>query len=92
MTYGSLGENYELVLPNLAGISLRRAMYPKDGGSGNFKHNSLLFSDYMLPIANLKYFSLLYVMPVNKSRQILLPENVFSNRFPGYSHPRKARS
>jgi lipopolysaccharide export system permease protein len=28
MTYGSLGENYELVAIKSAGISLRRAMYP----------------------------------------------------------------
>ena len=28
MTYGSLGENYELVAIKAAGISLRRAMYP----------------------------------------------------------------
>src|SRR6185312_12534408 len=39
---------------------------------------------YMLPIANLKYYSLLYDVRQQKSAN-LLPEGVFSNSFPGYT-------
>jgi lipopolysaccharide export system permease protein len=84
MTYGSLGENYELVAIKSAGISLRRAMYPMMVVVVVLSFAAFAFSDYMLPIANLKYFSLLYDARKQKSAD-LLPENIFSNRFPGYS-------
>jgi lipopolysaccharide export system permease protein len=84
MTYGSLGENYELVAIKSAGISLRRAMYPMMVVVLVLSAAAFFFSDYMLPVANLKYYSLLYDARKQKSAD-LLPENIFSNRFPGYS-------
>ncbi|RYU87287.1 YjgP/YjgQ family permease [Mucilaginibacter terrigena] len=84
MTYGSLGENYELVAIKSAGISLRRAMYPMMVVVLVLSGAAFIFSDYMLPVANLKYYSLLYDARKQKSAD-LLPENIFSNRFPGYT-------
>jgi lipopolysaccharide export system permease protein len=84
MTYGSLGENYELVAIKSAGISLRRAMYPMMVVVVLLSIAAFFFSDYMLPVANLKYYSLLYDARKQKSAD-LLPENVFTNRFPGYA-------
>ena len=84
MTYGSLGENYELVAIKAAGISLRRAMYPMMLIITILSIAAFVFSDYMLPKANLKYFSLLYDARQQKSANFL-PEGVFSNSFPGYS-------
>jgi lipopolysaccharide export system permease protein len=84
MTYGSLGENYELVAIKAAGISLRRAMYPMMLIISILSISAFLFSDYMLPKANLKYYSLLYDARQQKSANFL-PEGVFSNSFPGYS-------
>jgi len=46
--------------------------------------SAFVFSDYMLPVANLKYFSLLYDVRQQRSAT-LLPEGVFSNSFPGYT-------
>lgn len=83
MTYGSLGENYELVAIKSAGISLRRAMYPMLIVISVLSVAAFIFSDYMLPIANLKYFSLLYDARQQKSANFL-PEGVFSNSFPGH--------
>src|SRR6201994_2514144 len=83
MTYGSLGENYELVAIKSAGISLRRAMAPMFVTIFILSVAAFVFSDYMLPIANLKYFSLLYDARQQKSANFL-PEGVFSNSFPGY--------
>ncbi|MDO3641227.1 LptF/LptG family permease [Mucilaginibacter sp. L3T2-6] len=83
MTYGSLGENYELVAIKSAGISLRRALYPMFVVIGILSISAFIFSDYMLPIANLKYYSLLYDARQQKSANFL-PEGVFSNSFPGY--------
>ncbi|WP_183564723.1 LptF/LptG family permease [Mucilaginibacter sp. SP1R1] len=84
MTYGALGENYELVAIKAAGISLRRAMYPMIVVVSILSVAAFFFSDYMLPVANLKYFSLLYDARKQKSAD-LLPEGVFSNSFPGYT-------
>jgi lipopolysaccharide export system permease protein len=84
MTYGSLGENYELVAIKAAGISLRRAMYPMVAVISVLSISAFLFSDYMLPKANLKYYSLLYDVRQQKSANFL-PEGVFSGSFPGYS-------
>jgi lipopolysaccharide export system permease protein len=84
MTYGSLGENYELVAIKAAGISLRRAMYPMMVIIMILSVSAFLFSDYMLPIANLKYFSLLYDARQQKSANFL-PEGVFSSSFTNYS-------
>ncbi|CAN5159976.1 hypothetical protein BH09BAC6_BH09BAC6_17560 [soil metagenome] len=84
MTYGSLGENYELVAIKSAGISLRRAMYPMIVVVAILSVAAFVFSDYMLPKANLKYFSLLYDARQQKSANFL-PEGVFSNSFPKYS-------
>lgn len=84
MTYGALGENYELVAIKSAGISLRRAMYPMMIVVVFLSIVAFYFSDYMLPVANLKYYSLLYDARKQKSAD-LLPENVFTSRFPGYS-------
>jgi lipopolysaccharide export system permease protein len=84
MTYGSLGENYELVAIKSAGISLRRAMYPMIIVVTILSIAAFIFSDNMLPIANRKYYSLLYDVRQQKSAN-LLPEGVFSNSFPGYT-------
>ncbi|WP_183576130.1 LptF/LptG family permease [Mucilaginibacter sp. X5P1] len=84
MTYGSLGENYELVAIKSAGISLVRAMYPMVIIVSILSLSAFIFSDYMLPVANLKYFSLLYDVRQQRSAN-LLPEGVFSSSFPGYT-------
>jgi len=84
MTYGSLGENYELVAIKSAGISLTRALYPMVIMVSLLSVGAFFFSDYMLPKANLKYFSLLYDAREQKSANFL-PEGVFSNSFPGYT-------
>ena len=84
MTYGSLGENYELVAIKSAGVSLRRAMYPMIIVVSVLSIAAFIFSDNMLPVAYLKYYSLLYDVRQQKSAN-LLPEGIFSNSFPGFS-------
>lgn len=60
MTFGNLGENYELVAIKSAGISLRKAMMPLIVLSVFLSVGAFLFSNYVLPVANLKFGSLLY--------------------------------
>ena len=84
MTYGSLGENYELVAIKSAGISLTRALYPMIIAVSVLAVSAFIFSDYMLPVANLKFFSLLYDARQQKSAK-LIKIGVFNNSFPGYT-------
>ena len=84
MTYGSLGENYELVAIKSAGISLTRAMYPMFVVVSILSVSAFFFSDYMLPVVNYKYYSLLYDVREQKSANFL-PEGVFSNSFTNYT-------
>ncbi|SHF07331.1 lipopolysaccharide export system permease protein [Pedobacter caeni] len=84
MTFGTLGENYELVAIKSAGVSLQKAMMPLLVLIGFFAIGSFLFSDVMLPKANLKFGSLLWDIR-NKKLSFLMKEGVFNNSIPGYS-------
>jgi lipopolysaccharide export system permease protein len=84
MTYGSLGENYELVAIKSAGISLTRALYPMVIVVSMLAISAFFFSDYMLPVANQKFLILLYDARQQKSAK-LVKVGVFNSSFPGYS-------
>jgi len=84
MTFGTLGENYELVAIKSAGISLQKAMRPLFVVIIILAVSSFLFSNYMLPKANLKFGSLLYDVR-NKKLAFLIKPGVFNNSIPSYS-------
>jgi len=84
MTFGTLGENYELVAIKSAGISLQKAMRPLFVVIIMLTIGSFLFSNYMLPKANLKFGSLLYDVR-NKKLAFLIKPGVFNNSIPNYS-------
>lgn len=84
MTFGTLGENYELVAIKSAGVSLQKAMMPLLVLICFISIGSFLFSDVMLPKANLKFGSLLWDIR-NKKLSFLIKEGVFNNSIPGYS-------
>lgn len=84
MTFGTLGENYELVAIKSAGGSLQKAMMPLLVLIIFLAISSFLFSEYMLPKANLKFGSLLWDIR-NKKLSFLIKEGVFNNSIPGYS-------
>lgn len=91
MTFGNLGESYELVAIKAAGISLRKAMMPLIIFVSLFSMGAFVFSDYMLPIANLKMGSLLYDVREKKA-DFLIKEGVFNNSIPGYAIRAKSKS
>jgi lipopolysaccharide export system permease protein len=84
MTFGSLGENYELVAIKSAGISLQKAMMPLIITVGILGVSAFLFSDYMLPKANLKMGSLLYDIR-NQKAAFLIKEGIFNSSIPGFA-------
>lgn len=91
MTFGNLGESYELVAIKAAGISLRKAMMPLFILVGLFSGGAFLFSDYILPIVNLKMGALLYDVRV-KQTDFLVKPGIFNNTIPGYSIRAKGKS
>ena len=91
MTFGNLGESYELVAIKAAGVSLRKAMTPLFLVVALFSAGSFLFSDYILPVVNLKMGSLLYDVRKKKADFFIKP-GVFNNTIPGYSIRAKDKS
>lgn len=84
MTFGNLGESYELVAIKSAGISLLRFMRPLFFVSLVISGLAFLFSNYIIPVSNLKSRTMLtdivYAKPAFD-----LKEGVFYDKIPGYS-------
>jgi len=91
MTFGNLGESYELVAIKAAGYSLRKAMTPLIFLVTLFAAGSFLFSDYILPVVNLKMGSLLWDVR-NKKADFLIKPGIFNSSIPGYSIRAKSKS
>ncbi len=84
MTFGNLGENYELVAMKAAGISLRKVMMPLIILSIIISIIAFYFSNNVLPVANLKFKSLLY--DVREQKLALdIKEGIFYDGIDGYT-------
>jgi lipopolysaccharide export system permease protein len=83
MMFGNLGEHYELVTIKAAGISLSRVMRPLIIVSLLISGLAFYFSNVVLPIANLKFLSLLYDVK-EKKLAFNLKEGVFYDGIEGY--------
>ncbi len=66
MTFGNLGESFELVAIKSAGIPLLRFMRPLLAVSGLLCVIAFLFANYVIPVANLKFTTMLYDIRVAK--------------------------
>ncbi|GAA4409756.1 hypothetical protein GCM10023187_33470 [Nibrella viscosa] len=84
MTYGNLGEYFELTALKSAGISLTRAMQPLLIVAIGISLFSFWFNNKVAPWANLKGYSLLYDIKTAKA-SLNLKEGIFYNDLPGYS-------
>ena len=84
MTFGNLGENYELVALKSAGLSLFKIMYPLIIITVFVSAIAFCFSNYVLPYANLKMGSLLYDVRDQKAA-FKVKEGIFYNGIDGYS-------
>lgn len=84
MTFGNLGEQYELVAMKASGISLRRIMKPLVVLSVIISLAAFLFSNNILPIANLKFGALLYDVRQQKLT-LNIKEGVFYNGLEGFT-------
>ena len=84
MTFGSLGENYELVAMKSSGISLFRIMKPLIVIAIFVTFIAFYFSNNILPYTNLKFTTLMY--SVKKQRpELILQQGIFTNEMDGYN-------
>lgn len=84
MTFGNLGEFFELTALKGAGISFTRAMRPLLIVALLISVFSFWFNNKVSPWANLKGYSLLYDIKSSKAT-MNLKEGIFYNDLPGYS-------
>lgn len=84
MTFGNLGEYFELTAMKASGISLYRIMYPLIMFVVMLSIAAFLFSNYVLPVANLKFYSLLFDVRSQRPEIIIKP-GVFYNGIDNYS-------
>lgn len=84
MTFGNLGEHYELVAMKSSGISLRKIMMPLIVLSIVISGFAFYFSNNVLPVANLKFKSLLW--DVREQKLALdIKEGIFYDGLDGYT-------
>lgn len=84
MTFGELGENYELVAMKSSGISLFRVMKPLIVLAVMITCTAFFFANYILPHTNLRFTTLLWSVKQQRP-EMVLQEGVFTNEIDGYS-------
>ncbi|MFN5334376.1 MAG: LptF/LptG family permease [Bacteroidota bacterium] len=84
MTFGKLGESFELMAIKSAGISLFRCMQPVLMVSGLLTITAFLFANYMIPVAELKMRTLLYDIRIAKPA-FDIKEGIFYDKLDGYT-------
>ena len=84
MVFGKLGENYELAALKASGISLTKILFPITIFVIIISYSSFLFSNYIMPIANLKNGSMIY--DIQKKKPALnIKEGIFYKEIEGFS-------
>lgn len=84
MTFGSLGEHYEIVAAKASGVSLMQLLKPMFVASALICMFAFYFSNYILPKANLQQGALLYDV-THKKPALNIQENVFYQGIENYS-------
>ncbi|QNL23083.1 LptF/LptG family permease [Hyphobacterium sp. CCMP332] len=84
ITFGNLGEHFELTAIKSAGISLTRVLYPMLFFSIAMVFVSFWFNNNLIPKVNLKAYSLLYDIR-QKKPALDFKDGIFYNGIPNYS-------
>lgn len=84
MTFGNLGERFELTAMKASGVSLLKVMRPLIVLMVLIAIGAFFFQNNVLPIAQTKMWTLLFSMR-QKSPEVEIPEGVFYDQIPGYN-------
>lgn len=82
MTFGNLGECFELTAMKAGGVSLLKTMRPLIILMGFIAVGAFFFQNNVMPIAQTKMYTLLFSMR-QKSPELEIPEGVFYDQIPG---------
>ncbi len=84
MTFGNMAENLELLAFKTSGVSLNRIMAPLIYVVVVITIAAFIFANYVMPVSNLKLYSLLY--DIRRQRpELQIQPGVFDNTMDGYS-------
>ncbi len=84
MTFGNLGERFELMAMKASGISLLKVMRPLIVLMIFIAIGAFFFQNNVLPVAQVKMYTLLWSMR-QKSPELEIPEGVFYDQIAGYN-------
>ena len=84
MTFGNLGERFELTAMKAGGVSLFKTMRPLTVLIVLIAIGAFFFQNNVLPIAQTKMWTLLFSVR-QKSPELEIPEGVFYDQIPGYN-------
>lgn len=84
MTFGNLGEQFELTAMKAAGVSLIRSMRPLIVLIVLIAIGAFFFQNQVLPVAQTKMWTLLFSVR-QKNPEVEIPEKVFYDQIPGYN-------
>lgn len=84
MTFGNLGERFELMAMKASGISLLKVMRPLIVLMGIIAIAAFFFQNNVLPVTQAKMYTLLWSAR-QKSPELEIPEGVFYDQIPGYN-------
>lgn len=84
MTFGNLGEHFELTAMKASGVSLIKTMRPLIWLMVFIAIGAFFFQNNVLPVAQTKMWTLLYSVR-QKSPELEIPEGVFYDQIPGYN-------
>lgn len=84
MTFGNLGEKFELTAMKASGVSLIKAMRPLIILIAFIAFGAFFFQNNVLPVAQTKMWTLLYSMR-QKSPEMEIPEKAFYDQIPGFN-------
>lgn len=84
MTFGNLSEHNELTALKSSGLSLYKIMRPLTIVVLIIAASTFYFANYVIPVANLKWHSLIYDIQNTKISSIITP-GVFSKELDGYA-------
>ncbi len=84
MTFGNLGERFELTAMKASGVSLIKCMRPLIVLMAGIAIAAFFFQNNVLPVAQTKMYTLLLSMK-QKSPELEIPEGVFYDQIPGFN-------
>ncbi len=84
MTFGNLGEHFELTAMKSAGVPLFRIMQPLAITIAIISVSAFFFSNYVLPQSQTKLWTLIFSLR-QKSPEMEIPEGEFYDGIPGYN-------